>query len=83
MMPIDRNQFLALWTLDHVPFCNTGLDLASAFMERAFEACELNDEKGMVRTRNAMILARDELVIHCTSRLECRAGDPANVMRLQ
>jgi hypothetical protein len=52
---------MAVWSLDEVPFCNEGLELAGRFMERAFEACEVNGEEDVLRTRNAMIRVHKEL----------------------
>jgi hypothetical protein len=42
-------------------FCNEALELAGRFMERAFDACEVNGEEDVIGTRNAMIRAQKEL----------------------
>jgi hypothetical protein len=75
-MTIDRNQLLALFSLDKLPFCDDGVDLAGRFMERAFDACEVNGEEDVLRTRNAMIRAHKDLVLHCALCPKCQAATP-------
>jgi hypothetical protein len=47
--------------LDEAPFCNEALELAGRFMERAFDACEVNGEEDVIGTRDAVIRAQKEL----------------------
>jgi hypothetical protein len=76
-MPVDRNKLLALWKLDEVPFCDEGLELATVFMERAFEACEVRGEEDALPKRNAMIRAHKLLVAHRESSCpKCNEADP-------
>jgi hypothetical protein len=75
-MPIDRNQLLALWPLDEIPFCDEGADLAGRFLERAFEACDTLGEEDAMPKRNAMIRAHKELVAHRGACPKCNETDP-------
>jgi hypothetical protein len=75
-MVIDQGRLIALWSLDEVPFCDEGLELAGRFMERAFKACEVNGEDDVIRTRNAVIRAHKEIVFHRSMCPKCNEAEP-------
>lgn len=44
-MPIDRDQFFALWRVQDIPACDVGMDLARAFLETCGRALESTEDE--------------------------------------
>ena len=71
MPSIDRAKLLALWPMEDMPACDEGMDLASIFLERCFEAVSVLDEAEALQKRNQMIRAHKDLTAHKASCPKC------------
>jgi len=80
MATIDRDKLLSLWTLEDLPACDDGMDLARHFLECAVDALEPTDDFEVVGQRNALIRAHKAFIEHRGACLKCNEQDVQSVL---